>query len=306
MSETRKPRGLRAVFIGGKGIRAGWRFALFAGLYCLSNPVLAYVLPKVNFPDWNMTWFGMATNEWLNFAVIALLTWLMCLIDRTPFSNYGLCVSPGWGRLFVHGVVWGIVPSIVIVIPIWLAGGCSFHGLALKPADLILYAVLWALAFLAVGFAEEFTFRGYALRTLGQGIGFWPAAVVLSFLFGLVHLLFKPDEGWIDPISVGLYGLFLCLTLRRTGTLWFAIGFHAASDYTDMVVFAEPNTGNAGKPLTGHLLDVEFHGPAWLTGGPRGTEASALVFLILAALFYLFHRAYPPVAESGEQTHAST
>jgi hypothetical protein len=57
-----------------------------------------------------------------------------------------------------------------------------------------------------------------------------------------------------------------------------------------MVVFAEPNTGNGGKPLPGHPLEVQFHGPAWLTGGPRGTEASALVFAILAALFYLYHQ----------------
>src|SRR3954463_3199137 len=98
---------------------------------------------------------------------------------------------------------------------------------------------------------------------------------------------------WIDPISVGLYGLFWCLTLRRTGSLWFAVGFHAASDYADMIVFAEPNSGNDGQPLPGHLLDVRLHGPEWLTGGPRGSEASLLVFVVLAGLFYFFDRAYP-------------
>jgi hypothetical protein len=59
-----------------------------------------------------------------------------------------------------------------------------------------------------------------------------------------VHLIFKPHEDWIDPISVALYGLFWCLKLRRTGNLWFAVGFHAASYYADMIVFAEPNSGN--------------------------------------------------------------
>jgi hypothetical protein len=161
-------------------------------------------------------------------------------------------------------------------------------------------AAEWALAFCALGFSEEFLFRGYSLKTLAEGIGFWPAAAITSSLFGLVHLIFKPDEGWIDPLSVSLYGLFWCFTLRRTGSLWFAVGFHAASDYTDMIVFAEPNTGNAGKPLPGHLLDVQFHGPDWLTGGPRGTEASLLVFGVLAALFLLFHKAYPPQIRKSE------
>lgn len=122
----------------------------------------------------------------------------------------------------------------------------------------------------------------------------------MSAIFGGVHFFLKPMEDWMDAVSVGLYGLFWALTLRRTGSLWFAIGFHAMSDYADMVIFAEPNTGNAGKPPAGHLLDVTFHGPAWMTGGPRGTEASALVFLILAALFYLFDKRFP--ARPGTQT----
>ncbi|UWZ82134.1 CPBP family intramembrane glutamic endopeptidase [Occallatibacter riparius] len=293
MTGEKNARRLRTAFFGERGIRPGWLFAIFVALNYLLGPILDYVLPKIHFPAWDMTWLGMTSNEWLNFAAVALLTRVMCRIDRTPFSSHGLSTSPGSTRLFAQGVVWGIVPSIIIVIPIWLAGACSFHGLALAPAELIKYAALWALAFLGVGFAEEFTFRGYAQQTLSRAIGFWPAAAILSSVFGLMHLIFKPNEGWIDPLSVALYGMFWCLTLRRTGTLWFAIGFHAASDYTDMVVFAEPNTGNAGKPLPGHLLNVEFHGPAWLTGGPRGTEASMLVFAILALLFYFFHKAYP-------------
>jgi hypothetical protein len=241
----------------------------------------------------------MLLNEALDFAFVAAIAWIMSRIERRHFSSYGLPLFKGAGGLFVKGVIWGIIPSIVILIPIYLVGGCSFHGFAVRGKDLIYSAFCWALAFVAVGFAEEFLFRGYALKTLGEAIGFWPSAAILSCLFGLVHLIFKPDEGWIDPVSVSLYGLFWSLTLRRTGSLWFAVGFHAASDYTDMIVFAEPNTGNGGKPLPGHLLDVRFHGPDWLTGGPRGTEASLLVFIVLAALFYLFHRAYPPPAQGS-------
>jgi len=68
-----------------------------------------------------------------------------------------------------------------------------------------------------------------------------------------------------------------------------------------MVVFAEPNSGNDGKPLTGHLLDVRFHGPDWLTGGPRGTEASLVVFAVLAGLFLAFNWAYPASGAAWEQ-----
>jgi uncharacterized protein len=283
---------MRTVFIGDRGLRAGWRFALFVGVYIGCGRLFDWILPKIHFPDRAMDWSSMLLNELLDFAFIAALTWIACRIECKRFSSFGLTLAGGSGRLFAQGIVWGIIPSILILIPIWLAGGCTFHGLALPPGSLLAYAGLWALAFLLVGFSEEFTFRGYALQTLADSIGFWPAAVVMSALFGFLHFL-KPDDGWIDPLSVALYGLFWCFTLRRTGSLWFAIGFHAASDYTDMVVFAEPNSGNGGKALPGHLLNVEFHGPTWLTGGPRGTEASLLVFAIVAALFFLFHMAYP-------------
>ncbi len=284
------------IFLNGSRIRPGWRFGIFLALYLASEKVLDFVLPKI-LPDLGMTWTGMLPNEAVEFALVTAIAWLMSRIERERFSAYGLPLFRGVGWLFVKGVVWGIIPSILILIPLYFAGACSFHGLALRGSDLAISALGWALAFIGVGFAEEFLFRGYSLKTLAEGIGFWPSAVVLSSLFGLVHLIFKPDEGWIDPISVSLYGLFWCLTLRRTGSLWFAVGFHAASDYTDMIVFAEPNTGNEGKPLPGHLLDVQFHGPDWLTGGPRGTEASLLVFGILAGLFYLFHRTYPALAK---------
>jgi uncharacterized protein len=82
---------------------------------------------------------------------------------------------------------------------------------------------------------------------------------------------------------------------QRTGTLWFAVGFHAMSDYADMVLFAQPNTGNNGQSLTGHLLNVSYHGPEWLTGGPRGSEASVVEFLVLVLMFLAFVRAYPRI-----------
>ncbi len=284
---------LNWIFVRDRRLRSGWRVVLFIAIYIFAGKGLDIILAKVHFPDRAFTWLSLLLNYMVDFAFVAAIAWIMSRIERERFSSYGLPLTRSAGTLLGKGVLWGFIPSALILVPIYFAGGCSFHGFALHGREFIYYAGLWALAMLALGFGEEFLFRGYLLKTLAEGIGFWPAAIALSSLFGLVHLLFKPHEDWIDPISVGLYGLFWCLTLRRTGSLWFAVGFHAASDYADMIVFAEPNSGNDGKPLPGHLLDVRFHGPDWLTGGPRGTEASVLVFVVLAGLFYFFNRSYP-------------
>ena len=283
---------LKWIFVGARGLRAGWRFALFLALFVAGGWGLDWLLEKIHLADRGFTWNGLLWGELQDFALVAAVAWIISKIAREPYSSYGLPLRKGAGGLFLKGLVWGFIPSALILVPIYLGGGCSFHGLALPFREMIFYACAWALGFLAVGFAEEFLFRGCAQKALGEAIGFWPAAVALSSIFGLVHLIFKPHEDWIDPASVALYGIFWCLTLRRTGSLWFAVGFHAASDYADMVVFAEPNSGNDGKPLIGHLLDVRFHGPDWMTGGPRGTEASLFVFAVLAGLFYFFDKAY--------------
>lgn len=181
--------------------------------------------------------------------------------------------------------MWGAVPAALLVAAIGAAGGWSATGLAQSGGALARYALLWALAFLLVGINEEVLFRGYSLLTLARGMGFWPAALLLSALFGADHYFTKPMETWADGFSTGLFGLFLCYTVRLTGDVWLATGWHFGWNFTALAVFGGPNTGNDGKPLTGHLLASSFHGPQWLTGGPMGPEASLLVFPLIAILF---------------------
>jgi membrane protease YdiL (CAAX protease family) len=141
---------------------------------------------------------------------------------------------------------------------------------------------------LLVGLAEEFAFRGYLLSTLSSGIGFWPAAVLLSLLFGVVHLG-NPGETFAGVAGVFAIGMFFCFTVRRTGHLWFAIGQHAAYNFGQAFVYSVPNSGTL---IQGHLLNARLEGPQWLTGGPAGPEGSVLAFLILALMFVLFSRIY--------------
>jgi membrane protease YdiL (CAAX protease family) len=176
-----------------------------------------------------------------------------------------------------------------VILAISAFGGFSFGTLALAGGTLVKYAVLWAIGFLLVGIFEEFLFRGYSQFTLGSGIGFWPAAVLLSAAFGLAHLS-NSGEGWAGAVSVVAFGIFGCLALRRTGNLWFFVGFHAASDYAETFLYSTPDSGLLAQ---GHLLNSSFHGPRWLTGGTIGPEGSAMDFVVFVLAFILSHWAYP-------------
>src|SRR5204863_170214 len=88
--------------------------------------------------------------------------------------------------------------------------------------DLLRWGMLWAVFFVFVGLFEEFLFRGYTQYTLADSIGFWPAAIVLSCLFGAVHLG-NPGEGWVGAAGVVMIGLVFAFALRRAAKRQFKL-----------------------------------------------------------------------------------
>jgi len=151
------------------------------------------------------------------------------------------------------------------------------------------FAAFWALLFLLVGLFEEFLLRGYTLFTLARGVGFWPAAVVLSCVFGLIHLR-NEGEQWRGLLAAAFIGFFFCLTLRRTGSLWFAVGFHAAWDWGETFFYSVPDSGMVAP---GHLLRSSLHGADWLSGGSVGPEGSVLCLVVIAMLWIAFEKMHP-------------
>lgn len=231
--------------------------------------------------------------EIASVCAVLFAAFIMSQIEKGRFSSYGMPLQRAFGKLFWQGVVWGLVVETIEIVVIWALGGFSFGSLALAGSNLAKYAVVWAIVFTLVGINEEFTFRGYALYTLTTGMGFWPSAVVLSLLFGAVHLG-NPGEAWAGGLSVMLFALFACFTLKRTGNLWFAIGFHAATDYAETFIYSVPDSGYLA---TGHLLNSSFHGPRWLTGGTIGPEGSIFEFVMLVLAWVVFAWMYPPKPE---------
>lgn len=285
---------LRNVFLGPSGLRSGWRLVIFLAITIALQAVFGEILDLI------VKFRGIVVPEDLNPVVflvsdsvtliaVLLATWIMARWERRKFAEYGLPGRNALGRRFWEGAAFGFAGVSLLILLIFLAGGYSPGSLALHGAALVRATLLWMLASLAIGFTEEFLFRGYPQFILAQGIGFWPAAFLFSFLFGALHYFTKPFERWPDWASTGLLALLICLTLRRTGDLRFAIGFHAAFDFAAMFVYSGPN---GGKLAADRLLTATFHGSDWLTGGQLGPEASLFVFPVIAAMFLVFHFLY--------------
>lgn len=284
--------GVRALFVGPNGLRAGWRFVIFVILFGVFSSVALFAL--LHIPAFarlrkealagTLTPGYLVILEIVQFGTALLAAAIMCRTEKVNFGSYGLPLRNAFGKYFWTGILWGLAFETFEILSIKAVGGFSFGGLAIGGPTLVKYAAVWAAAFILVGCAEEFVFRGYAQFTLSTGIGFWPAAILLSAVFGAAHL-FNSGEDWVGAASVFVFGLFACFTLRRTGSLWFAVGFHAAGDYAESFIYSVPDSGTLA---TGHLLHSSFHGPAWLTGGTVGPEGSFFAFVTFALAFLIF------------------
>jgi len=283
---------LHGIFLGPNGVRAGWRAGLYVALFLLlltfaANVGRAIQVAAVGQTS-TITPAILAIQEGLAVLSAIVAAVIMSRLERRPFAEYGMPLVQAFRKNFWIGLAWGIVTVSALISVIHFVGGYSFGTVDLSGADIARYAAEWAAAFLLVGIAEEFLFRGYLQFTLASGMGFWPAAVLLSCFFGAVHIR-NPGEGPVGVLSVFVTGMFLVFTLRRTGTLWFGIGFHAAYDFGETFLYSVPDSGIVAP---GHLLASSFHGPRWLTGGTVGPEASVFDFVIIAIAFLLFDRVY--------------
>ncbi len=283
---------LRTIFLGPSGLRAGWRLAGFALLFSAVSYAMVWgtlrLWPEAaTIPGWAP--LPLTTAEAISLVAVLVALAVVARLERHSWSDYGLALRRAFGARFWEGSLWGFGTASAVVGLIALAGGYAVSGLAIHGGEIARRGFAWLVPFLLVGLYEEIFFRTYPAVALARGMGFWGGALVLSAVFGALHYFTKPYETWMDGAATGLIALFLYFSLRRTGDVWFAIGYHFAINFGGLFVYGGSNTGNEGRPLAGHLLESSFHGPRWLTGGPMGPEASAFVFVVLALAFVALH-----------------
>jgi membrane protease YdiL (CAAX protease family) len=298
-SRPEKPFGIREVFFGQDGLRAGWSLLYFvAFMYGILRGVTALgrllhlVLPNPS-ANADITLKFLFVGETIPLVATILVTWIMSRIERRPNSVYGLG-GPRAVPNFFAGLAWGVTFLSLLVFTLWRTGLLMIDSRLLFGAEALRYGAGWLLGFVLVGLFEEYFTRGYLLFTLTRGLagtytwlfktrygkplGFWTAAVLLSVLFGLSHGN-NPGESPIGLLSAGLVSLVFCLSLWRTGSLWWAIGFHAGWDWAQSFLYGVADSGTMTEH---HFLATHPVGKLLMSGGSTGPEGSVFVVLTLA------------------------
>jgi membrane protease YdiL (CAAX protease family) len=117
--------------------------------------------------------------------------------------------------------------------------------------------------------------------------GFWCAAWVTSIYFGDVHLS-NPGETWIGIFAAAFIGFVFCVSVRVTGSAWWAIGCHAGWDWGETYFYGTADSGLT--PQGCYLTSSPAGNPLW-SGGAVGPEGSVLVLgaillLLVVVLVY--------------------
>lgn len=295
-----QPSPAQKIFYGQDGLRAGWSLlifiALMAGLiYTVSHVGQRFYHPAHDPAGESISLQFAFIAELPLFLAVVLAAWIMSKIERRPSGTYGL---GGTHKLpnFFAGLAWGASCLSVLVFSLWKSGLLVINSRLLFGSDILRYASLWLVGFLLVALLEEYLTRGYLLFTLARGfsglyraifktshsevLGFWTSAIILSTLFGLGHGK-NPGESPIGLLAAALASLVFCLSLWRTGSLWWAIGFHTSWDWAQSFLYGVADSGLIAQ----HRLLVSHPiGKPLLSGGATGPEGSLFVLPTLTLI----------------------
>jgi membrane protease YdiL (CAAX protease family) len=274
-------RSWRRLFAGTPGLGGAIGLLAFCAMAFLAFPAQGRVIGRsLHGMDATLLY---VLDHLVQLAELLLFAWGASRLEQRSFAAYGLPWREAFRSRFWQGAALGMLSISGLVFAVAALGGVKLALPAHLGPEALLFAAGYLALFMILGFREEFLYRGYGLATLGAQIGFWPAAVVSSVWFVSTHSG-NSGENVLGLAAVGLFGLFACQLLRRTGNLWLPIGFHAVWDWSETYLFGVSDSGHAAAPGHFFTATVQKSAPGWISGGAAGPEGSVLCMALIAIL----------------------
>ncbi|WP_330172109.1 CPBP family intramembrane metalloprotease [Streptomyces sp. NBC_01498] len=182
-----------------------------------------------------------------------------------------------------RGTLIGLGAFTVTITVIALTGGYQLDGWGSFGGALTTLGLMCTVAV-----TEELIFRGVVFRVLEEKTGTWGALAASGLIFGLVHLANPLATLW-GALAIAVEGgLLLASAYAATRSLWLPIGLHLGWNMAVGGIFGTTVSGSADG--LGSLLEATVTGPALITGGSFGPEASAVAILVCLIPTSLFLR----------------
>lgn len=228
-------------------------------------------------------------------ALVVLAASLVCqALRRWPLSELFGALDVRWAQQLLAGIGAGALLMLAPALLLALSGGVSWR---INPDwTATLGAGLSTMALVAL--TEEALFRGFLFQRLLDGLGVWPAQLLIAALFTLTHsdaLATQGVLGILAGANIFLASIVFGLAYLRTRSLAAPIGLHFAANAVQGPLLG---FGVSGDTDAGVLNPALSAAPVWWTGGAFGLEASAPGFVCLAVLTAMLWR-LPPTRMTG-------
>src|SRR5438552_4573054 len=154
-----------SIFIGPDGLRAGWRFLLFAlaieaGVFVIEEPIAQVLARLFAINPRELSAPALVIDEFVFCLSVFLVTGIFALAERRRVDSYGLPIAQVFGKFFWKGMLAGLLAVFFVASAMISSGGMVLHGMALRGSEIPRLTLLWLVANILLGLAEEYTFRG--------------------------------------------------------------------------------------------------------------------------------------------------
>lgn len=200
------------------------------------------------------------------------------LIERRSVSELS---RPYAFKELALGALLGTVLFSTTIGILWLFG--YYQVSAVNGWQLM---ITWLLTGIFSGVFEELLVRGVLFRIMEESLGTWIALVISALIFGAGHLSNPNATLWAGLAIAVEAGIMLAAAYVYTRRLWLPIGIHFAWNFVQGGIFGVAVSGNEANGL----LQSTLSGPALLSGGEFGAEASifAVIVCLIAGIYFVW------------------
>jgi membrane protease YdiL (CAAX protease family) len=146
---------------------------------------------------------------------------IIILFFRRPLGTYGLA-----GDHIMKSLLWWI-PFALAGVALNYVAARSKKNLEMYPqirverwdGGLLLISALSWTTYLA---GYEILFRGFLLFSCLESFGYWPAIIINTSIYSLIHV----SKGFRETLGSVFFGFVLCYLTLHLGSIWFALFVH--------------------------------------------------------------------------------
>jgi len=223
----------------------------------------------------------------LVFSLVTLVYWRF--VEKQTFRTIGFS---GRTEDYLLGALIAVIMLLVIMSVCCISGSMTFGGFHINTD--IKSLIIWLLAFVIQGSAEEIMCRGFLLNSLKKRLSVPQAILISSTVFVVLHLIrttlldAAPMYAILGIINLYLISFIFSILSMWRSNIWIACGLHSIWNFILNTIMGLSVSGNESVSEGIALFSVKETNI--LNGAEYGIESSIITTIVLGMSLFVMIR----------------